>query len=476
MTAPIAIIGAGPAGLRCASALAARGLKVVIIDDNLQAGGQYFRQLPASFQVAATAPLARDQARAERLLAALAHPMVTYLPDTTVWAGPAPLTLAYAGPGGSGRLEASAIVVATGAHDRPLPFRGWTLPGVMTAGGCLNLIKGQGMIPGRRIGLVGNGPLLLVVAYSLLRAGANLVMIAEAAPRSGWLGRLPHLAGAPGLLWKGLTYMAAIRRAGVPFLHRHVAAAAEGDAHLSSVTVAPLGANGTPAPQGHHRFSVDTLITGYGLAPSSEMTRMLGCHHVLDAPKGGWIPVRSPALETSIPGVFAIGDCAGIGGAEIALLEGERVADHLAAQFGAATGSGKAAATLRRLNRFRDALNDAYAQAGPLWPADPDTVVCRCEELTLTTLQEAASVCPSSMTAFKSMTRLAMGRCQGRNCLRPASSILAAANGVASGTLDLPRSRAPVRTVPIAQLMLEPLGPPREPDAVERAFYQTKRP
>lgn len=473
MSDPVAIIGAGPAGLSCARRLAAHGLPVLLIDDNAQAGGQYFRQLPPAFRVAPGAKLARDQARAEALLATLAQPLVTWWPDTTVWAQPEPLTLAYAGRAGAGRIRVRAIVVAAGAHDRPLPFHGWDLPGVMTAGGCLNLIKGQGMIPGGRIGLVGNGPLLLVVAYSLLKAGAEIAVIAEAAPRAAWLGQLPGLAAAPKLLWKGLTYLSAIRRARIPFLHRHVAVAAEGADSVSSITLAPLRSDGTPAAQ-KRRFGVDALVTGYGLAPSSEMTRLLGCAHRFDAARGGWIPERSAALECSIPLVFAVGDCAGIGGAEIALLEGEVVADHLASRFLGTPRSSRAATALRRLDRFRDALNAVYAGAGTPWPADTETTICRCEELSLAALQEAAGACHASLSAFKSMTRLGMGRCQGRNCLRSAAHLVGAAHGVAPGTLVPPRARAPVRPIPIAQLLAEPLGPARAPDAVDQAFHQAE--
>jgi hypothetical protein len=115
-------------------------------------------------------------------------------------------------------------------------------------------------------------------------------------------------------------------------------------------------------------------------------------------------------------------------------------------------------------------MNAAYAAAGTLWPADADTVVCRCEELTQARLQEAASASPPHLSAFKSMTRVGMGRCQGRNCLRSAAHILAAAHGLEPAALELPRSRAPARPVPIAGLMHETLGPAREPDAVDRIF------
>src|SRR5260370_9735056 len=156
MRGPVAIIGTGPAGLACARRLVRADVPVVIIDDNPQAGGQYFKQLPRQFTVSRTARIERDQTRAEFLLGILAHRLVTYLPETCIWALSAQSTLAYAGPSGSGRIEAEAILVAAGAHDRPLPFPGWTFPGVITPRGCLYLTKAPGIFPCRPFARAGN--------------------------------------------------------------------------------------------------------------------------------------------------------------------------------------------------------------------------------------------------------------------------------------------------------------------------------
>lgn len=476
MTAQTVVIGAGPAGLACASRLVSVGMPVTIVDDNVRPGGQYFRQLPGAFHVGAAAPLPRAQPRADALFAILSHPLVTHWPDTTVWALAAPGVVAYAGPHRAGRIQANAIVVAAGAQDRPLPFPGWTLPGVITAGGCLNLLKGQGMLPGRRVGVVGNGPLLLVVAHALSKAGAAVVVVAEAVRSRAALRHAGGLLRAPRLLAKGVGYRMALRRAGTPFLDGHVVVAAVGEDAVSEVVVAPCWTDGAKGASSPKSFAVDALVTGYGLAPASELTRMFGCRHRFDVGLGGWVPERDADGQTTCPGIYAVGDCAGIGGVEVALAEGAHVGDAIARQSGRAARRPGAAARLRRLDRFRAALNAFYLPSAPPWLAEDGTLICRCEELTQGELRAAARDCGHDLTRLKAATRLSMGRCGGRFCLRPAAELLARDTGRPVSDIPFPRMRPPAKPVPISQLTLAPLaplGPPRAPDQVELAFQRS---
>lgn len=466
--APVVVVGAGPAGLSCTRRLVAAGLNVLLVDDNDQPGGQYLKQLPPGVRGDA-APIPRPERRTEALFAVLSHPAVTYLPETCVWAQDAPMTLAYAGPGRSGRVTAAAIVVAAGAQDRPLPFPGWTLPGVITAGGCLNLIKGQGMVPGRRVAVVGNGPLLLVAANALTKARARVAVVAEAVRSRGAARHLGGLLRSPALLAKGMRYRAAMLRSGTPFLGGHLVVAAEGVRAVTGVVVAPRR-GGTVDGSRARRFEIDALVTGYGLAPSHELTRLLGCRHRFDWGRGGWVPDRTEELETTMPGVFAVGDCAGIGGVEVAMAEAELVAGVIARRLRGTPAPRVAARRLRRLDRFRDALNAFYTPNAPLRPADDATILCRCEELTYGELRRAARTCDHDLAGLKAATRLSMGRCQGRYCLGPAADLLAAETERSPAEFTLPRSRPPARPVPIAHLLDEPLGPALAPDQVEPQF------
>src|SRR5687767_11798849 len=182
ITTELAIVGAGPAGLAAAAEAAALGVSVVLLDDSPAPGGQYFRQAPAGLE-ASRRPAGHGGTprRAGALFAAVRHPRIMYLPGAVVWDAPEPGVLAFTRGADSGRVRATCVLLATGAVERAVPFPGWTLPGVLTAGGVQNLIKSQRILPGRRFLVVGNGPLLLVAATSIVHAGGTVVEVAESA-------------------------------------------------------------------------------------------------------------------------------------------------------------------------------------------------------------------------------------------------------------------------------------------------------
>src|SRR5262249_50813980 len=219
-------------------------------------------------------------------------------------------------------MAARTLILAPGAYDRPVPFPGWTLPGVFTAGGAQNLMKGYGVLPGRRVLIAGSGPLLLVVAHHLLRGGAKVVAIAEAsAMRELWRyapRMLPHL----NFVQQSYRYRQEIRDAGVPFLTRHVVRRALGDLEGTGALLAKCADDWAPIAGTAQRFDADAVIAGYGFLPSLELSRLAGCEHAWDAARGSWVPVRTRELESTVPGVFIAGDGAGVAGSAVALAEG----------------------------------------------------------------------------------------------------------------------------------------------------------
>ena len=463
----IAVIGAGPAGLAATAEAVACGAKVTLIDDNRQPGGQYFRQISGEFRREAMTVFDKDQKRAEALLRIASHPAVDYMPETTVWALGADRILAYSGPRGSGRLSAGCLILCTGAHDRPVPFPGWTLPGVVTAGGLQNLVKEQRMLPGRRAVVAGNGPLLLVTAASLLRGGAHVAEVVEAAPiHRRLLPLLPALAASPNILRLALSYRALLMRHGVAMRSGETVIEALGEESSRAVRVAPIGEDGRIARDRARTIEADTLITGFGLRASAELYQILGCRLVYRAQRGGWLPQRNADLETSSADILAAGDGAAIGGVEFALLEGALAGLAAARRVGRTSGSEAREASLRRrlarMERFRLGLEALFhPPADYLQLITPDTLICRCEEVTAAALSPVSLGPAGSAFALKAATRIGMGRCQGRFCQATFASLIAARDGCPIEEVRLPRLRQPARLVRIGELLSEEI-----PDAV----------
>ena len=460
-SADIAIVGAGPAGLAAAGEAVDHGLSVVLMDDNSQPGGQYFRQLPRQFS---------DVNRARPLFEVLDHPRLHYLPDCVVWNAPDPGVLAYAAGNDSGRIRADAIVIAAGATDRPLPFPGWTLHGVITAGGSQNMIKGQAVRPGESVVVAGNGPLLLVAAMTLLGAGATVRAVVEATPfqKRAW-SRLASLSRSPHLLAQALSWRLRLAAAGVPLLTGQTVIEAHGAPALEAVSIAPIDRHGGIDHASATTLDADCLVVGNGLTPAVELTRLAGCAHHHDPLLGGWTPRRSADLETTVPGLYAVGDGAAIGGVQLALAEGRAAVLAALLQRSPSAHLRRRrrglARRLDRLNRFRVAVADIFAPPETfLELITPDTPVCRCENVTLAEIETCAAEGATGMVQLKSTTRLSMGRCQGRFCLATLADLVAVRRGVRVADLDWPRIRPPARPVRLGDLLQETVPPTALPD------------
>ncbi len=463
MSGEILVIGAGPAGLAAARTAAAYGAQVVLVDDNRQAGGQYYRH-PASEPLRAVRDDLFDEAtRGADLLAAAAGPNLTHYSDATFYGFFDDGIAAFAHGDRILRLTPGAAIIAAGATERPVPFPGWTLPGVMGAGAVQNLLKGQRTLPGRRILVTGNGPLTLLAAANLARCGAEVIEVLEAAANRPPFSMIPRLLLEPGMLARGIGYRAILARRRVPFRSRYVVVEAKGKMRVEAAVVAPIAADGRVDSAHARTLAVDTVVVGFGLVPASEITRSIGCEHVHDADKGGWIPVRSVDLETSRPGVFAAGECAGVAGVEKALLEGELAGLAAAMRVGAARGA-EAQARRRRLQRrlarlmaFRSAIEAIYRPPASFLPLmRDDTVVCRCEEVTLAEARRWVREGVHEVNSLKAITRMSMGRCQGRNCVATLTRLIAAEAGIDVAEVPPPRPRPPLRPIGVAALAADP--------------------
>lgn len=319
-SAECVVVGGGPAGLAAARTAARYGVRVVLVDENAELGGQYYRQAPAHFRMQNAPVLGKETAEGRALIDEIRSLGVEVRLDSVVWGVFDQRIVTVAARDATERIEAQTLILAPGAYDRPVPFPGWTLPGVMTAGGAQNLVKGFRVLPGRRVLVAGSGPLLLVVASYLLRGGASVVAIAEASPLRGlWRyahRMLPHL----NFVQRAYRYHRELQDAGVPLLPGHVIRRALGKTEIERAVIGRCDDQWRPLPGSEQQYDVDAVVVGYGFLSSLELSRLAGWEHLFEPTVGGWVPVRNRDLETTIPGVFVVGDGAGVAGSAVALV------------------------------------------------------------------------------------------------------------------------------------------------------------
>jgi len=450
----VAVVGGGPAGLTAARRLAAAGLSVTVLDEQPELGGQYYRRPSA-----AVIERGGDHRPAGgRLIGAVRDAGADCRTGTSVW-GVADdgRTLLLSGPAGVATLTARYLIIATGAYERVIPFPGWELPGVTTAGFAQHLAAGDGIRVGERVLLAGSGPFLLPVACSLLDLGVHVVGIAEAGTPYRLSGRgLLTAASFPARLAEFARYVARLARHRVPLWQDRVVARADaspaGD-HVASVTLAATGTPATPVAS----YAVDALCVGIGFRPQSEIARLLGCSLSGDPWSGDLLPVTDPTGRAGQSDVYLAGEARGIGGAGRAAADGEVVAAAILDREGRPGGDRRAAARQRRYARFAGHNARLYPAAAELTrrltAALPDDVhVCRCEAVTAGQVRAAAAVAAApqhggaDLGAVRALTRAGMGPCQGREC----QATVAALCGAVAEPAGM--ARMPARPVPVADI------------------------
>jgi glycine/D-amino acid oxidase-like deaminating enzyme/bacterioferritin-associated ferredoxin len=441
----VLVVGAGPAGLSGAIAAAEAGCTVHLLDERDSPGGQYLKPLAASHAHAAPDRQFRQsaalRARAEAAGVAFHH-------GATVWGAFAAEEVAALVDGRNTVFRPRRLVLAPGAHERPVPIPGWTTPGVMTTGALQTLARANRVSPGRRVVIAGNGPLNLQLACELVEGGVEVAAVLEAAPKPGfrvWRHALRLAATAPDLAWDGARYLAVLRRAGVPVIWGAIPVAAEGATRFEALRAATLG--------GEIRIPAEVCALNLGFQPETGLARALGCaQRFTDSGLGRLETVTDQQGRTSLPTVFAIGDGAQVGGARIALARG-RLAG-LAAARDLRPGVAEDAATraeLARAEAFQAALWHLFQVPGfDVTRVADATVICRCEEVTAGALRTALAEGACSLGALKKATRAGMGRCQGRMC---GATVARFAGAVEEGDWAAPR--APVKPVPVMALAME---------------------
>ena len=316
----VVIVGAGPAGLAASIEAAKAGAEVLVVDLNMKPGGQLFKQIHKFFGSSAHRSGTRGIDIGKELLKEAEDAGVE------IWLGSAVIGLFPGNKVGIQRgtddekkelvtIKAKKIIVATGASENVVRFKGWTKPGVMGAGAAQTMVNVNHVKPGRRVVMLGSGNVGLIVSYQLMQAGCEVAALVEAAPNIG--GYAVHAAK--------------IRRAGVPIYIKHTIVEVKGDERVNEVIIAEVDDKFKPIPGTEKSIKADVVTIGAGLKPSVELTRLLNCKLTFNPVFGGWIPLHNKDMETSNEGVYVAGDSTGVEEANTALEEG-KIAGIAAAQ------------------------------------------------------------------------------------------------------------------------------------------------
>ncbi|MCE0494962.1 NAD(P)/FAD-dependent oxidoreductase [Vibrio salinus] len=446
----IVIIGAGPSGIRCAETLIKNGFKPIVIDEQKKSGGQIYKRQPSQFHRSY-----QDLYGTEHKKALDVHKTfdniednIEYFPETTVWAIEHNTLYAHqkANPV---EIHFDYLILCTGAIDRVLPVKGWEKPGVYSLGGAQIALKHQACSVGGHVAFVGTGPLLYLVAYQYMKAGASVAGVYDTSGLSSRIGALKKLLVKPKALWTGLKMMKALRKAGIPILSNIRPEKICGDDTVSGIEIRDK--KGALIHVG-----CDAVALGFHIKPETQLADLAGCKFSFHDKSALWLPTVDDMGRTSQKHIFSAGDGCKILGADAAEVAGKLTALSVISEINPLSSSQKKQlhkllVRFRQLKRFGDGLLEAFP-----WPEElidelaDDTIICRCEMISKA--EVALSVKSKEATEVnrsKSFSRVGMGRCQGRYCSHINAHIITGLKHQTLKESGRQRSQAPVKPIPI---------------------------
>ncbi len=453
----LVVIGGGPAGLAAASLAARAGLSTVLFDENPGVGGQIYRGI-TSTPLANRTILGEDYWAGEALAAEAKASGAAIVTGATVWSLDPQKIVGVSIDGKARMIAAERVIIATGSLERPFPVPGWTLPGVMTAGGAQTALKAHGLLPGGRTVIAGTGPLLWLLAAQLLRAGGRIDAILDTTPRGNWLHALPHLPDfmLSPYFAKGVALLREVR-AKVP-VHKVDRVEAIGDGKLREIGF------------GRGRMAADLLLLHQGVVPNVNLAMAAGVAHVWNERQLCFQPVLDQDFASSVPGIAVAGDGAGIAGGTAAAERG-RIAAIAAVRAlrpdGDVPDPQPVRQCLQREERGRAFLDWLNRPAASFRQPEGDTVVCRCEEVTARQVRDMADMGCEGPNQMKAFLRCGMGPCQGRLCGLTVTELIAVQRKTTPAEVGYYRLRPPVKPITLAELASLPISEV-ERKAVER--------
>lgn len=468
-SAEVIVIGAGPAGMAAAIELTGLGITVQVVDEQPAPGGQVYRAVERVHDERAEdlALLGEQYADGLELVRRFRNCGAELRAGSAVWElavdesrSAAPVALHCLREGRVEQLGARHAILACGAMERPTPFPGWTLPGVMGVGAAQTLLKDAALLPAGNVVLAGSGPLLYLFAWQLLRAGVRPARVLDTTPwpSRNVLSALPAalLRAAPELL-RGWRWLRELHRAGLPFERRVDGLRAlpdAADARLAQVEFRRAGG-------AWQRLDAELLLVHDGIIPNTWLGMSAGCAHHWDAAQQCWAPRLDADLCSSRAPLSIAGDAGGIGGSDAARLRGRIAALGVARRIGPAVAARAAAragelagwrAELQPLAALRRFLDAHYPAAGLFRRPSDETIVCRCEEVSAGEIRRCAALGVVGPNQGKAFTRCGMGPCMGRECGTSVGRLIADHHGLAMDEVGHYRIRPPLRPITVGQL------------------------
>ncbi len=439
------VIGAGPAGLAAAAELATHKVSAYLIDEQVGPGGQIWRNANPTHQ----------------------WPGVTYYPAGTVIdinAQEELINVTWLQQTSHGKImresQARALIIATGAMERPLLFPGAQLPGVMGIGAVQSVHKQADLIPrGPGVILAGHGPLLLLAAQQIIKQGASIDAVLDlsiSGARRSAAKRLPRaLMADASLLFQGVQLLRSFNTLGIKTWKNVTALRASGDSHLEQIEF---------VSDGHTQTLPARLLAVHdGVLPNTQLTRLLNLEHQWNKAQQSFAPQIQSDGRSSHPKIWIAGDGMGIGGVELAVQRGRLTALAIARTLNSSPEvitNKKYIARLKQLERSIRVRLPARQFVDALYPPLPvehfatnDTVVCRCEAITLDTIHGAIRQGAIGPNRVKTFTRCGMGPCQGRQCSTALTRIVAKVTGRGADDIGALRIRPPVKPTLISDYL-----------------------
>tara|TARA_R110000764_G_scaffold53725_1_gene116999 strand:- start:3496 stop:4881 length:1386 start_codon:yes stop_codon:yes gene_type:complete len=450
----LVIIGAGPAGMSAAVDACKLGLSCLLLDEQLRGGGQIYRNV-GNQDSNRKAILGPEYQSGLALLESFESSTCKHISGATVWQISADKKVFYSVSGKSCSATAGKILISTGAQERPMPILGWTLPGVMTAGGAQILLKNPGLAAEGAI-FAGCGPLLYLVVWQYLKAGIKVKAVLDTTKRSNYFTAAKKWRGAFAgrkYLFKGIGLLRDIKLAGIPIYKEvnQISALADDTKLLNAVSF--------KTHKGEFKINTEHLFLHQGIIPQVNLAMASGCEHQWSSQQLCWTPKVDEWGQSSQQGILIAGDGLGIGGAIAAALRGKLAALQIGYENGKLSFQQRNARSksVRRLLvkelAFRPFIDALYRPAEQFRkPTDNDVVICRCEEITLNEVKSAFGKGCIGPNQLKSFTRCGMGPCQGRQCGNTVTEVIADLSDRSIEETGYYRLRSPIKPLNLNEL------------------------